>query len=66
MLLVCETGSNLCIKQGCRDAAKIARLQLHPLQKMINQTAYNSVTLLLCLFTQKQKYFLCTLTLFRF
>ena len=43
---------NLCTKQGCCDAAKIARLQPRSLQKMINQTAYNSITLLLCLFTQ--------------
>ena len=41
----------------CGDAAKIVRLQLRPLQKMIIQSAYDSITLLLHLFTLEQKYF---------
>ena len=31
---------NLCMKQGCGGAAKIALLQFRPLQRMVNQTAY--------------------------
>ena len=34
-------------KQSCEGSAKIARLQLHPLQKMANQTAYKNLTFLL-------------------
>ena len=37
---------NLFTKQDCEDAAKIARLQLRPLRKMVSQTAFNSITLL--------------------
>ena len=33
---------NLCMTQGCGGAAKIARLQFRPLQKMVNQTAYKN------------------------
>ena len=47
---------SLYTKQDCRDAAKIARLQLRPMQEMINQTAYHNITLQLCLF-QERKYF---------
>ena len=38
---------NLFSKQDCGGAAKIARLQLRPLQQMVNQTDYNNITLLL-------------------
>ena len=48
---------DLYTKQGFGDAAKIARLQLSSFQKMVNQTAYYSITLVLCLFTQERKYF---------
>ena len=34
------------MKQGCGGAAKIARLQYRPLQKMVNQTAFNKIVLL--------------------
>ena len=40
----------LCVvvyETGCGDAAKTARLQFRALQKLVNQTAYNSITLLL-------------------
>ena len=57
MSLVYETGGYLCMKQGCGDAAKMERLKFCPSQKMVYQTAYNSVTLLLSVFTQEQKYF---------
>ena len=33
---------NLCMKQGCGGAAKIALLQFRPLQKMVNQTVYKN------------------------
>ena len=33
---------NLCMKQGCGGAAKIARPQFRPLQEMVNQTAYKN------------------------
>ena len=35
------------MKRGFGDPAKIAQLRLHLLQKMVNQTAWNSITLLL-------------------
>ena len=35
----------LCKKLGCGGAAKTARHQLRPFQKMVNQTAYNKITL---------------------
>ena len=38
---------NLRTNQGCGGTAKIARLQLRPLQKMVNQTTYNNKSLLL-------------------
>ena len=37
-----DTVRNLCMKQGCEGATKIARLHFCPLQKMVIQTAYKN------------------------
>ena len=37
-----DVACNLCMKQGCGGAAKIARLHFHPLQKVVYQTTYKN------------------------